>query len=283
MRSEQFQLHAEIEERHWWFVARRRILTSLVESVLPPSNTTTIVDVGCGTGGNLAGLADRYDCVGIDSSSHAVRLARVRFPQVRFVHGLAPRDLGPVMQRARLILLTDVLEHVSDDFALFSELLAAAEPGTYFLLTVPADLALWSEHDRAFGHYRRYDRWRFEQLWRGLPVRPLLSSYFNARLYPAIKLVRGWNRWRGRSAGAAGTDFAMPGRLTNWLLTRCFAGEGRRLVAMTSGAKIAPYRRGVSLVALLERQAGRIEPRSKPLELPGDHYDPTAELVTADV
>ena len=41
---------------------------------------------------------------------------------------------------------------------MLSGLLAAAAPGAYFLLTVPADESLWSEHDESFGHYRRYDR-----------------------------------------------------------------------------------------------------------------------------
>jgi SAM-dependent methyltransferase len=282
MQSEQFQLHAEIEHRHWWFVARRQILTSLIESVLPPSPQTTIVDVGCGTGANLAGLADRYHCVGIDASSHAIRLARHRFRQVRFVHGLAPRDLGSDMDRARLVLLTDVLEHVPDDFALFSELLAAAQPGTYFLLTVPADLSLWSEHDRSFGHYRRYDMQRFEQIWQGLAVKPLFASHYNSRLYPAVKLVRRWNRFRGRAAGAAGTDFVLPNRIVNSLLANCFAGERHRLVRLVKGERSAPFRSGVSLIALLQREAGPVAPRQKPLDVPLDHYNPAAELVTAE-
>lgn len=281
MQSEQFQLHADIEERHWWFVARRQILTRLIEAVLPASRNATIVDVGCGTGANLAGLANRYDCVGIDSSSHAIRLARIRFPKIRFVHGLAPRDLDGVMDRARVILLTDVLEHVDDDFAMLSELLAAARPGTYFLLTVPADLTLWSEHDRSFGHYRRYDLERFELLWRGLPVKQLCASYYNSRLYPAVKLVRRWNRRRGRSSGLAGTDFAMPGRMTNALLARLFSGESRRLVRLARGECRTPYRRGVSLIALLQREVGQIEPRRKPLDIPLDYHDPAAQLVTA--
>jgi SAM-dependent methyltransferase len=282
MQSEQFQLHAEIEHRHWWFVARRQILTSLVESVLPPSPDTTIVDVGCGTGANLAGLADRYHCVGIDASSQAIRLAKRRFPQVRFVHGLAPRDLGSDMQRARLILLTDVLEHVADDFALFSELLAAAQPGTYFLLTVPADLSLWSEHDQSFGHYRRYDMQRFEQIWQGLSVTPLFASHYNSRLYSAVKLVRRWNRYRGRAAGEAGTDFVLPNRVVNAILTRCFAGERHRLVRLANGQRIAPFRSGVSLIALLQRADGPVAPRQKPLDVPLDRYNPAAELVTAE-
>jgi SAM-dependent methyltransferase len=280
MRTEQFELHADIEGRHWWFVARRKILSSLVESVLPPSRATTIIDVGCGTGANLAGLAGRYDCVGIDSSSHAVRLARARFPQVRFIHGFAPRDLAGTIERASLILLTDVLEHVADDFALFSELLAAARPGTYFLLTVPADQGLWSEHDESFGHYRRYDLHRFEQIWQGLPVRPLLASYYNTRLYPGVWLARFLSRLRRKSSGLAGTDFRMPSNWVNGLLAWCFAGERHRLTRLAEGARVAGYPFGVSLVALLQRQAGVISARSKPHDLPRDFYDPTTELVT---
>jgi SAM-dependent methyltransferase len=282
MQSEQFHLHAEIEHRHWWFVARRQILTSLVESVLPPDQDATIVDVGCGTGANLAGLADQYHCVGIDASSHAIRLAKLRFPQVRFLHGLAPRDLGSAMDRARLVLLTDVLEHVPDDFALFSELLAAARPGTYFLITVPADLTLWSEHDQSFGHYRRYDMQRFQRIWQGLAVKPLLASPYNSRLYPAVKLVRSWNRFRGHARGLAGTDFVLPNRFVNSMLATCFAGERHRLVRLAKGERLAPFSSGVSLIALLQRDAGPVAPRQKPLDAPLDRYDPAAELVTAE-
>ena len=282
MQSEQFQLHADIEQHHWWFVARRKILASLVEAVLPPSPTTTIVDVGCGTGANLASLAERYDCVGIDTSSHAIRLARTHFPRVRFVHGTAPRDLNGVLDHTRMVLLTDVLEHVSDDFAMLSQLLAATQPGTYFLLTVPAELSLWSEHDQAFGHYRRYDLARFRQLWSGLAVRQVFASYYNSRLYPAVKLARLWSRRRGRARGVAGTDFAMPNRLTNAALAHCFGGERHQLIRLALGESTTPYRRGVSLMAILQRDSGLLEPRAKPLDVPADHYDPAVQLVTAE-
>jgi hypothetical protein len=221
--------------------------------------------------------------VGIDASSHAIRLAKQRFPAVQFIHGLAPHDLGDVLERTRLVMLTDVLEHVADDFEMLSRLLAATQPGTYFLITVPADPGLWSQHDQSFGHYRRYDLARFEQVWQGLAVRPLLVSYYNTRLYPLVKLVRGWNRWRGHAAGLAGTDFRLPNRLVNNLLTRCFAGERKRLVRLASGLPAHPYRHGVSLIALLEREGAPIEPRRKPVSVAADVYDPAADLVTADV
>ena len=250
----------------------------------PPKSL--IVDVGCGTGGNLAALAQRYRCVGIDTSAEAVELARRRFPQVQFIAGRAPQDLGELAAQARLFLLTDVLEHVPDDYAMLSELLAAASPGSHFLVTVPADESLWSEHDESFGHYRRYDPARLEGVWAGLSVTTLLLSYFNTRLLPLVRLVRAWNRRRGRAAGQAGTDFWLPSQPINALLTATFAGEATRLAAALrkrEGAEpsrlcfnitprcgqevessdvmlkhnLRPYRAGASLVALLRRKLGQ--------------------------
>jgi SAM-dependent methyltransferase len=270
MHSPQFQLHADIEQRHWWFVGRRRILCRLVEEVLAPSSSATIIDVGCGTGGNIAALADRYRCVGIDTSAEAIDLAHHRFQQVQFIAGQAPKDIGPLATEAKLFLLTDVLEHIEDDYAMFSELLAAASPGCYFLLTVPADESLWSEHDESFGHYRRYDPARLEGVWAGLPVTTLLVSHFNSRLLPVIRLVRAWNRRRGQAAGRSGTDFWLPNPLSNRLLTAAMAGESARLVAALHG-RGRGYSAGASLVALLRREEGEIAIRRKPTGLPADH------------
>ena len=86
--------------------------------LLPPSPEATVIDVGCGTGANLASLAADYRCIGIDTSPEAIRLARKRFPGVHFIHGFAPADLGRLIDDARLVLMMDVLEHVPDDFRL---------------------------------------------------------------------------------------------------------------------------------------------------------------------
>jgi SAM-dependent methyltransferase len=270
MQSEQFELHADIEQRHWWFVARRRIMRQLVEQVLPPSPESVVVDVGCGTGANLAALAEAYDCVGIDASAEAVELARGRFPGVRFLAGRAPDDLGDLAARARLFMLMDVLEHVDDDFAMLSDLLAAARPGAHFLLSVPADESLWSEHDESFGHYRRYDRARLEQLWAGLPVTTLLVSHFNTRLLPLIRAVRWRNRRRGQAAGLGGTDFWLPTPPLNSLLQGIFAGESRRLLRSLAGRRDRGYTAGASLIAVLRREEGSIDVRRKPADLPPD-------------
>lgn len=272
MQSAQFQLHADVEQQHWWFVARRRIMRRLASQVLPPSPQHTVLDVGCGTGANIAELSADYTCLGIDTSAEAIEFARQRFPRVEFLVGRAPEDLGQRMQQVRLLLLMDVLEHVPDDFAMLSELLAATVPGTLVLLTVPADESLWSPHDESFGHYRRYDRARLERLWSDLPVRTRLISYFNARTYPLVRAVRAVNRIRGRAAGRAGTDFWVPAAPWNRLLTSFFFGEVRVLEGVLSGRRRRGYAHGTSLVAILERRTGPLGARPRPADVAPDRH-----------
>jgi SAM-dependent methyltransferase len=256
MQSAQFQLHAEIEQKHWWFVARRQIIRRIVGEILQPSMASGILDVGCGTGGNIAELSADYRCIGIDTSAEAIALATQRFPQVRFICGSAPADVMDYLPQTQLILLMDVLEHVPDDQGLLTSLSAAAEPGTYFLITVPADPKLWSGHDETFGHFRRYERRNFERLWLELPLQRVFVSHFNSRLYPLVKIARWANRWRGKTTGAAGTDFRLPGPWMNQLLQKSFAGESTRLIRSLRN-KSAGYRTGVSLIALLQKTSDK--------------------------
>jgi SAM-dependent methyltransferase len=270
MKTAQFQLHASIEDRHWWFVARRKILRDIIRQVLPPSKNHYVVEVGCGTGGNIAALAEDYTCLGTDTSEEAIDLARNRCPGVEFFHGEAPAAWENSRAReADLYLLADVLEHVPDDFLFLSEILAAVRPGAYILLTVPADMSLWTEHDRSFGHFRRYDLPRLKMTWDGLPVDELMLSYYNCTLYPAVKIFRTMSRLAGRAGGDAGTDFWVPPAIVNDTLRAIFARESRTLTNVLAGGR-PRLSRGVSLIALLRRGDGPLTPRRKPAGLPPD-------------
>jgi SAM-dependent methyltransferase len=259
MDLEQFELHAELEERHWWFRARRRILRELVHRALPAGGS--VVDVGCGTGGNLNALAESYPCLGLDASAAAIALARARFSGIEFLCASIPVELPGALGRPRLFLLADVLEHVPDDARFLRDLTAMLSPGDYLLLTVPADMSLWSAHDLSYGHYRRYDLSRLERAWEGLPLEKLLLSHFNARLYPLVKAARAFGRRRRRAWGKAGTDLRLPFPWLNRLLERIFAGEAARLVEVLEGRRSRAYAAGVSLIALLRRKDEAPPPR----------------------
>lgn len=263
MRREQFQVHTDLEDRHWWFVGRRVILRRLVSRILSPSASALVVDVGCGTGANIASFALDYATVGIDTSSEAIESARRRFPRVDFMCGEAPRDLGQIAGSASLFLLNDVIEHISDEIGFVSALLAASRPGAQLLVTVPAGPGLWTEHDVSFGHYRRYTLGTLQQVWAGQPVACRLLTYFNSHLYPIVRLQRGINRYLGRSSGTSGTDFWLPHPTVNTTLKALFASEAGRLARAVDGAG-AGYRRGVSAIALLTRLDGEVQDAHRP-------------------
>ena len=245
-----FDLNAEFEQSHWWFSARRQITGALLERVMPTSGV--VIDIGCGTGANIASLVDRYQCAGIDPSEVAIDHARRRFPQVTFLHGVALEGLGDLAGDADAFLLMDVLEHVEDDRGLLAEVVGSLRPGGHILITVPADMRLWTEHDVSHGHHRRYDPEMLRAVWEDLPVTELLVSHFNSRLYPIVRMLRVLSKRRGHAGGEEGSDLSMPLRPANAVLRRLFRGESRRLVrALDRGTP--GYRRGVSLIAVLRR------------------------------
>jgi SAM-dependent methyltransferase len=276
MQSPQFELHADIERQHWWFRGRRRIMRALIRHILPATKEKTILDIGCGTGGNIGALGMDFSCVGIDSSAQAIELAKASYPDVRFICGSFSGGGSGMGKEASLFLVMDVLEHVPDDFLLLSEILSVARPGAYVLITVPADMALWSKHDESFGHYRRYDLDRLALLWKDLPVKPSLVSHYNSHLYPIIRLARMVTRLRGRPFGRAGTDFRIPMRPINILLEEIFAAEARALAGVLDGRRARGFSRGASLIALLRREVGEISPRERPHDLPPDLCSPGA-------
>lgn len=248
------ELNAEIEDRHWWFRARRSILVDVVRHLLPGGSGSRVLDIGCGTGGNLAALAEHFDCTGIDPAKLAIKFARERFPQIEFVRGSAPGDLRELMPRFDLILLTDVLEHVEFEIDLFADIVAAAKPGAYFILTVPANQRMWSEHDVSHGHFRRYAPDRFAKIWEQLPVDKLFTSHFNWRLYPLIRTIRSLSQVRGTGCGLHGSDLSVPNSMVNRMLYQIFAGESSKLIEGLEhqSGPVSTY--GVSLLAVLQKQ-----------------------------
>lgn len=257
MHRSHFEVVADVDQRHWWFLGRRRILRDVLASVLPSDRDATVIDVGCGTGANIAALADMYRCIGIDTSRDAIEFAQQRFSNVQFICGCAPDDLGAATSTARAMLLMDVLEHVEDDRVVLAPLIESLSPGAFLLITVPADMRLWSAHDEGLLHFRRYDEGMLRQTWAGLPVQPVAVTHFCARLYPLARLGRAFAQarrvalpWRDQSDGWA---MRVPPAPLNRVFERTFQGESRILCDLLHGRRHAGYSFGVSLLAVLRR------------------------------
>lgn len=257
----QFEAHQAHEESHWWFTARREIISSVVDFFLRGEPNPCVLDVGCGTGCTVAEFSKHYEAVGIDASADAIRRARERYPECRFIHGRVPGDAADVLGRVKLITLMDVLEHVEDDRGLVESLIDNVAHGTVVVITVPADMTLWSEHDVVLGHFRRYDPCRLVSLLTDLPAECLLLAPLNTRLEPAVRFMRTIKPRLISRRGAAGTDLRMPPRYLNDWLHSIFAGEKARIMDRLTRREVDMNCRGVSLLAVIRKSPGTHVPR----------------------
>lgn len=232
----------ELEDHHWWFRGRRRIVAGVIQRLHLPAQAR-ILDAGCGTGGNLPMLAGFGELTGAEFAAEAAALARAR-GVCEVVRAGLPNEMPFTAMQFQLVTLLDVLEHIDDDRASLQTLANLLTSGGHLLITVPAFPFLWGSHDESHHHKRRYRaaglRARIAES--GLDVQWL--SYYNSSLFPAVAAVRLLHRLL--PAGEVGNELTLPPAPINVLLENLFAAEGHLL-----GRLPLPF--GVSLIALARK------------------------------
>ncbi len=232
---------AEIDGEHWWFVARRRIVAALIAAQAPLAPDARILEVGCGTGSNIALLQrfGRVDAIEPDAPARAVAARR---SGLAVKGGFLPADEASIEDAAYdLIVLLDVLEHIPDDLGALTTLRAKLAPGGRLLVTVPAMPWLWSAHDVAHHHQRRYTARTLRAVFEAAGYRLRHRTFFNTVLFPLIVAARAVGKLTGREGG----DDAIPAAFVNRLLERTFGAE-----AQWVARRSLPF--GVSLAAVAE-------------------------------
>jgi SAM-dependent methyltransferase len=241
-----------LEERHWWFVARREIVFALAARLAP--RQATLLDVGCGTGFFLARAKERFTVVGLDPSPVALELCR-DIGLDCIVPGTAG-DLSKIgEQRFDIVTLLDVIEHVDDDVAALRAAAGALKPGGSVIITVPAFQFLWSGHDEVNHHKRRYTRSALEAAMKRGGLDPLYLTYFNCYLFPMALSERLAKRALGLDKGA---DLSLPPTVLNATMQRIFLAERSR---------VCNFRRfpvGLSVLAVGKRRHDTLEGFSSP-------------------
>jgi SAM-dependent methyltransferase len=236
---------AELEDGHWWFVSRRKIVESLLERLKLDADAK-ILEAGCGTGGNLPMLACLGRVYATELDQQGLHFSRARgLGEVE--PGRLPDQIPFGDTRFDLILMTDVLEHLEQDAAALHALRGRLKPGGALLLTVPALQWLWSAHDVAHHHHRRYHARQLRALACEAGYEVQYLTYYNFLLLPAIVATRSIRRLTGVRS-AQGHDLRMPSPRVNCVLAAVFSSE-RHILRWTS----IPI--GMSLVMLARNPA----------------------------
>ncbi len=231
-----------LEGQHWWFAARRSILRSAIARYRPRAGDLRLLEAGCGTGGNLALLSEfgAVDAFELDDEARGVAIGK---GAILVKKGMLPDDVPFAPGGYDIVAAFDVIEHVEEDVASLKSLGERLAPGGRLLMTVPALPWLWSGHDEAHHHYRRYVRKEVEEVLRQAGLKPVAVTYYNTLLFPLVVGTRFFKKLLGSHATP---DDTMPGPAVNAMLRSIFAAE-RHLI----GRLRMPI--GVSLLAVAER------------------------------
>lgn len=173
-----------LEDEHWWYRERRHLLRRRVRD-LPPGQA---LDIGAAGGGNTRVLESLgWEVLALEFTAEGAGVARGRGLQVI----RADAQALPVADASLdLVTALDVLEHLPDHEQAAAEIHRVLRPGGLLVAAVPVDQRLWSEHDVAVGHERRYDPPEFLSLLTGAGLEILEARSWMVLLRPVVALRR---------------------------------------------------------------------------------------------
>jgi len=232
------------DSSHWWYRARREILADYIAREAKFPANARILEIGCGTGHNLPMLArfGEVDAIEIDEAAREIASERLGKPL-----GATPLPELEGVPRGTydLIAVLDVVEHIEDDVAALRAMSACLRPGGHILVTVPAHQWMWSGHDVANHHHRRYSRATLEKTLRAAGLEWRKLGYFNSLLFPLAVAAR----LASKITGKEDSDDAPPAKPVNSLFEAIFKLE-RHMVGRV------PLPPGLSLITLASPSSG---------------------------
>ena len=179
-----------LEQNHWWFLGKKKIVFSMLDKYLKKNRNLKILDIGCGTGAVMKNLQKYGEVYGIDSSNDAIEFCKKR--------GLKNVKVGNAMNLPfsnntfDLITCLDVLYHkgISNDNVVIKEMFRVCKKGGISLITDAACMALRSKHDTALHTRERYYKKKLKAKVKkeGFLIKKI--SYFNFFLFPLIFIIR---------------------------------------------------------------------------------------------
>lgn len=243
MRKSEYARMEEHERTYWWHLGRLRVIETHIKAQAKGKDDLKIMNIGCGTGGTI-GMLERFGVVdNVDESDDAISFMKQHgYTRLTKVDGISlPFDDNSY----DLVGAFDVLEHIEDDEGALKEWRRILTKGGVVVLTVPAYQWLWSQHDVALHHKRRYTTRRIAAVARRAGLIVDKKSYAIVFSLPLVVGFRFVNKILGREVDSETSYVNVP----TWV-NRFFTNL---LYIEAYIHRFLPFPFGTSVVAILRK------------------------------
>lgn len=243
MNPEEYSNLQGVEEHHWYYTGKRKIVRYWLNRIRPIGKNDLLMDCGAGAGAFASEMASYCNVIAMDDHMESLKILRLRLDREKVREGSCtsiPMD----DHECDYVTALDVLEHIPDDRKAFVELVRILKPGGVLGITVPAMNCLWSDWDEVLHHQRRYDRKTLQLLLRHEEMEWFHIGYVNVATFPAVYAIRKMRilrEWMGLAKGARMEDKLPPAWLNRFL---------KSLFVMLACQKWIPFPFGVGLLAV---------------------------------
>ena len=177
-------LEAGTSPNSFWFRSKRNLIQVLMQKT--KHKNAKILNLGAGTGEDLSVLNQFGDCFIVDIEEKALELIPKTLYKEKKV-----ADATKLPYRNGffdIVVCFDVLEHLSNDKKAVKEIFRVLKKGGNFVFTVPAFQFLFSTHDKALGHQRRYNMITINTMLKNFYS--IKTGYWNTFLFFPVALMR---------------------------------------------------------------------------------------------
>jgi len=241
MHLNEYEKMYRVEDRDWWFVSRRELVLSHLKR-FSKVNRPVILDIGCGTGATARLLSEHGEVIGLDFSKLALEACEKRDLK-NLLKGSATQ-IPLADESVDVIVATDIIEHLDNDSAALKEFQRVLKKTGFAIITVPAYQFLWSEHDEALMHRRRYTSGLLGQRVKAAGLAMKYHGYALSLLFP-LALMRLLKRKKSKETAPEAQHVDLPA-FANQMLIR-FQRLENRLFWFRS----LPW--GLSVVSIVEK------------------------------
>ena len=192
---------------HWYYAHKFKIILESIKG--SDVDGRHLIDVGAGSALFSKKLSESHPnlCVSaVDINYGALEISKStpKFSYLTSLSGLS----------GDIYLLTDVLEHVYGDKEFLIEIVNSAPKGAKFVITVPALMTLWSDHDVFLKHFRRYSRSELHSLMLACGLEVSRCHYLFGTVFPLA-----WISRKVKSKGAPSSQLKMHSKILNQIMT----------------------------------------------------------------